>query len=311
MSKQQTSNPLLKGVLHRNLLFLLWNAAFVIYFFPQLRGLMQTCWKSPYFSYIPLVPVITACLLFMNRKKIFSFTPSSRQAAILLAVAAAVFFFAAHQAHVLFDRSNYQSLMALSLVVLWTSGFTVLYGVDSLKEAALPVLFLFLAVPLPDSLLEHCILFLRHWSAGAAHAFFLAAGIPVAREGFFFHLSALDIEVAKESSGVCSAFSLVITAFLAGSFFLRSGWSRAVLFTAAVPITIVKNGFRIFALSLLGVPVENRMLTESTFHSQAGILFFLLALAIIGGLVVLLRKLEKRIGSRRASVTACSARHDI
>ncbi len=296
MNKQQTSYPLLKGVLHRNLLFLLWNAAFAVFFFPQLRELMQTCWKSPYFSYVPLVPIITAYLLFMNRKKIFSCPPSSRQAAILLAGAAAVFFIAADQAHILFNRSNYQSLMALSLVVLWISGFTVLYGVDSLREAAFPVLFLFLAVPLPDSLLEHCILFLRQWSSAAVHVFFIAAGTPFGREGFVFHLPTLDIEVAKECSGVRAGLSLVITALFAGSFFLRSGWSRAVLVIAAVPITIVKNGLRIFVLSILGVYVDSRMLTESTLHSRMGILFFMLSLFIVGGLIVLLRKFEKRSG---------------
>jgi exosortase/archaeosortase family protein len=101
----------------------------------------------------------------------------------------------------------------------------------------------------------------------------------------------MDIEVAKECSGIRSSLSLIITALLAGHFFLRTGWSRALLVLAIVPITILKNGFRIAMLSILGVYVDERIL-GSDLHRKGGILFFIMALVLVWGVIALLRKSE-------------------
>jgi exosortase/archaeosortase family protein len=58
-----------------------------------------------------------------------------------------------------------------------------------------------------------------------------------------------------------------------------------------LPITILKNGFRIAALSILGVYVDERILA-SDLHTRGGILFFILALVLVWGVIVLLRRVE-------------------
>lgn len=60
-----------------------------------------------------------------------------------------------------------------------------------------------------------------------------------------------------------------------------------------IPIAILKNGFRIAVLSLLGVYVDERILA-SDLHSRGGILFFILALLLVWAEIVLLRKMERR-----------------
>jgi exosortase/archaeosortase family protein len=107
-----------------------------------------------------------------------------------------------------------------------------------------------------------------------------------------------DIEVAKECSGIRSALSLVITCVLAANFFLRTGWSRALLVISTVPITMLKNGFRIASLSILGVYVDERIL-GSDLHRRGGILFFVLALVLVWAEIVLLRKAEGKLKLKR------------
>jgi exosortase len=191
----------------------------------------------------------------------------------------------------LLDHQDYLTIITASMVMAWIGGFALFYGIMPLRAAAFPLLFLFFMVPIPAIVLDKFILFLQTGSAEASSGFFKLSGIPVARDGFVFHLVTMDIEVAKECSGIRSSLSLIITALLAGHFFLRTGWSRVLLVLAIVPITILKNGFRIAMLSILGVYVDERIL-GSDLHRKGGILFFIMALVLVWGVIALLRKSE-------------------
>jgi len=153
-------------------------------------------------------------------------------------------------------------------------------------------------VPFPSNALNKIVLFLQKGSAEAAYGFFKASGIPVSREGFVFHLMTIDIEIAQECSGIRSALSLVITCVLAANFFLHTSWSRVLLIISTIPITILKNGFRIAALSMLGVYVDERILA-SDLHKKGGILFFFIALVLVWVEIVLFRKAEGRLKLKR------------
>jgi exosortase/archaeosortase family protein len=73
--------------------------------------------------------------------------------------------------------------------------------------------------------------------------------------------------------------------------FLTSAWKKALLALAVIPLTIVKNGIRIVSLTLLAVHVNPSFLTGQL-HHEGGILFFLLALALLSPLFRLLQRSE-------------------
>ncbi len=66
---------------------------------------------------------------------------------------------------------------------------------------------------------------------------------------------------------------------------------------SVVPIAMLKNGFRIATLSLLGAYVDERII-DSDLHRKGGIVFFLLALFLLWALILLLRKAERRRASK-------------
>ena len=277
--------------LNQNWHFLAFNASFILVFIVPLTGLIQTSYRSDTFSYIPFIPFISAYLIYLNRQMVFSQKRSYSSAGLIpISIGILVLFIAGKRTASL-DHFDYFSLVALSMVLIWIGGFTLCYGTKSLRAAAFPVLFLFLMVPIPTNVLDKFIFILQTSSADAAYGFLKATGVPVARDGFVFHLPTLNIEVAKECSGIRSALSLVITGLLAGKLFLRTGWARTLLVIAIVPITILKNGFRIAVLSILGVYVDERIL-GSALHRNGGILFFILALVLVWGVIVLLGKAE-------------------
>src|SRR5271169_6843027 len=252
---------------NRNWLFLALNVAFVLAFFGPLWDLVLTSYRSDTFSYIPFIPFISAYLIYLAREAIFSHKTIYFVAGLIpISIGIAILFFTRKLTASL-DHNDYLSVIALSTVLIWTGGFVLCFGTRSLRAAVFPLLFLM--VPIPTVVLDKIIFFLQSGSTIAALGFFKIFFIPTVRDGFVFHFSTLDIVVAPECSGIRSALSLLITVLLAGHIFLRKGWSKFVLLLLIVPITIIKNGFRIAVLSNLGVYVDRRIL-GSELHKDGG-----------------------------------------
>jgi exosortase len=279
--------------LNSNLRFLLFNALFVLAFFGPLRDLVQMSIRRDTFSYIPFIPFISAYLMYTDRQMIFTQKGVAPAAGSLpIGFGLLLLVFGGIRENPL-NPNEYLTLVTSSMVLIWIGGFTLCYGIKSLREAVFPLIFLFFMVPIPDVLLDKIILFLQTGSAEAAYGFLQATGVPVTRDGFVFHLVTSDIEVAKECSGIRSSLSLVITGALAAKLFLRRDWTRILLMVSLVPIAILKNGFRIASLSILGVYVDERIL-ESDLHRRGGIVFFVTALVLVWLVIVVLRRAEGR-----------------
>jgi exosortase len=186
---------------------------------------------------------------------------------------------------------DYLSVEILALIVLWIAGFALCYGTDALRAACFPLLFLMLMIPIPDFLIDNVIFFLQTGSAAVSYWLFRILNVPVFKEGFVFILPTLNIEVAKECSGIRSSMALLITTLLAGEFVLRSGWRKSLLVLSAVPILIFKNGLRIVTISLLSIYVDPRFL-HGWLHTSGGVVFYVLALLSLFPIILLLKRGE-------------------
>ncbi len=284
---------------NRHWLFLAFHLLFVPAFFGPMQDLVRTSLSSEYDTYIPLIPFISAYLMYLNRKTVFSEGKSFSLAGLFAIVIGTLFLFAGRNYATRLDHRDYLAFIMFSSVTIWIGGFIFFYGVRTFRAAVFPLLFLYFIVPIPSVLLERVILILQTGSAEAAYGYLKAVGVPIVRDGFVFHLPTIDLEVAKQCSGIRSALSLVITGALACYFFLRTGWTRTVLLMLLVPIAVIKNGFRIASLSILGVYVDERVL-DSNLHKKGGFLFFILALVLVWAFIVLLRKAEGKTARKDA-----------
>jgi len=193
--------------------------------------------------------------------------------------------------HVL--QGNSLSLVILAIVVIWMSGFVFFYGRRAFAIARFPLLFLLLLVPIPEILIDKIIFLLQSGSAGVAYGLLRLLGVPVFKRGFLLQLPTLDIEVAKECSGIRSSLALFITVLVVGKLVLRSGWRRLLLTLSILPILILKNGARIVTVSLLSIYVD-RALLHGWVHTSGGILFYLMGLFLLIPIIAALRKSEER-----------------
>jgi exosortase len=184
-------------------------------------------------------------------------------------------------------------LAIVAMVLLWIGGFVLFYGMESLRSALFPLFFLLMMAPLPPAVLDRSVSALQTGSAQVTYALFKLIGMPVLWRGVNFSLPGIDIEIAKECSGIRSCVALFITGLLAGHVFLRSGWRQAVLCLATIPIAIFKNAVRIVTISSLGIYVDRGFLYGSL-HHQGGVLFALIALGMFVPLLFALQRSETR-----------------
>jgi exosortase len=195
------------------------------------------------------------------------------------------------------DREVDKLAMAIAAwVVLCWGLFVFSFGVRQYRAHSFALLLLLFMVPPPSPLLDLTIGFLQRSSAEVSAVLFSFLGVPVFREGFVFSLSQFTIHVAEECSGIRSFISLVITALLAGHWFLKSGWSRLGLVGVVVPLAIVKNAGRIVGLALLANYVDPVFITNSPWHRSGGIPLFALSLVVLASMVWVLRRFEQRLG---------------
>jgi exosortase len=281
------------------MLFLWWVVFSVFVFWAPLRTLVDYSLRSGHefdkYSHIPLVPFITIVLVLLERKAIFKNVQYGPWVGILLLLIGLMLNFSAEWAGRQIGAENPLSARVLALVMVWIAGFILCYGTRAFRAGAFPLLFLFLAVPIPGALLDIPLATVQYGSAEVCSLIFTLAGVPVLREGFVFSLPAVLIEVAKECSGIHSTLALFIVSFLAGHFFLPPVWKKLVLILLVLPIVCVTNGLRIAGLTLLAAYADPSFLSGNL-HRSGGIGFFLLALLF---LYIALHLLQRGCSAKR------------
>jgi exosortase len=252
-------------------------------------------------SHIVLVPVITLALIYQARQEVFRRMDSAWLLGLSI-LALSVGFRLTSSVAVL-GPGDSLSLSSAGLVLAIVGGFVAVYGTVAARAASFPLLFLCFAIPPPDFLLETATVVLKRGSTEVVSGLFRLADIAHYREGFVFVLPGLVIEIADECSGIRSSTALVLSCLLAGHMFLHSTWRKGLLVLAVFPVTLLKNGIRIAALSLLAIKVDPSFMTGQL-HREGGVAFFALALLLLSPLMVYLRSSELGLDRREARSAA-------
>jgi exosortase len=195
------------------------------------------------------------------------------------------------------------SIEMLSIVIWWIGSFVLCFGSHVARLFLFPLCFLFWLVPIPAPLLEKIVAIWQHGSAISASLLFSALGIPNTQNGIMLSIPGLNLEVAQECSSLRSSLMLIVTSMVLAQLFLRSFWRKTVVVLAAIPLSIAKNGVRIFTISMLGTRVDPGFL-HGNLHRHGGIVFFLLALGAVVLLLWLLNRSENRVHTSRLKPVA-------
>ncbi len=146
-----------------------------------------------------------------------------------------------------------------------------------------PMCFLFLMVPLPQSLVNIIAFPLQLIAAGWAVSGMQSLGIPSLLEGNIIHLAHTELFVAEACSGLRSLMALLTLGVVFAQFF-RPGriYQQCILVVSAIPIAILVNAVRV---AITGVLAHNfgRETATGFIHDFQGMITFGMAFVLLLG----------------------------
>jgi exosortase C (VPDSG-CTERM-specific) len=235
---------------------------------------------SELYSYILLVPFVSAYLLYVRRDQLpKNHVADLPIASVCLAAGLSVLVFTywsdfAGRAPTDNDRL---ALLTLSFLCCLAAGVFFFFGRRWMRAAAFPLTYLIFMVPMPDAMADALETASKFASAEVANLLFHLSGTPFLRAGLVFQLPNIAIEVAQECSGIRSSWVLFMTSIVAANLFLNTTWRRLALVAFVIPLAILRNGFRILVIGLLCINAGPQMI-HSIIHRRGGPVFFVLSL---------------------------------
>jgi len=163
------------------------------------------------------------------------------------------------------------AMVAMIPLTVW-----VVLGTRVARTLAIPLAFLFFAVPLGEFLLPTLI----NWTADFTVAALRASGVPVYREGNFFTIPTGSWSVVE----ACSGLRYLIASFMVGCLYAylsyRSMKRRVAFIAASIIVPIVANWMRAYMIVMLGHLSGNKIATGVD-HLIYGWLFFGLVMMLL------------------------------
>ena len=300
-NSDQALEPLKKRAisLHaRHALFFSLCALTFVFFPAPLSALLSLSWNDDRYTHLPLIPLISFGLISFRRRKIFTDTSNWLWSGTPILLIGATLAFAGQAQSFAGDLGL--CLAISGVILIWIGCFVCCYGLSVLREAIFPLSMLLLFIPLPAPIVEAAQVALQQASGEVTYRLFHLVGVPVFRQGLVFSLPGLDIEVARECSGIRSTIALLITSLVLGHLFLRSAWRMTALVLLTIPIAIFKNAVRITTLSWLGVYVSKDYLLGQV-HNFSGLPVSALGLCLIMFILLLLQRPERRASRASAA----------
>ena len=281
-------------------------AVSIVFWWHSLVVTLELALANDAYTHILLILPLSAALIYLDSKHMDSKAPDSKAlrirpqpspsiGAALLALALVIGGYARWGMGAT-PGDVRLSLAMFALVMWWLASVLLCFGARTFHSFLFPLCFLFLMVPIPDFALSRIIEFLQQQSALAARIMFRAARVPVTQDGIMLSIPNLDIEVSLECSSIRSSLMLVVTTMVFAHLFLRSWWRKVLLVAAAIPLSVAKNGLRIFTIAELGTRVDPGFL-DGKLHHNGGILFFGIAVVAVGALLWVLRRTELQASS--------------
>jgi exosortase C (VPDSG-CTERM-specific) len=249
-------------------------------FAQPLLALINYAAGSKLYSYILLIPFVSAYLLYLRRDELpKKYVPDLPLAIVFLVAGLGVpaFIYWLHFVGRAPAGNLNLVLLTLSFLCCLAAGGFFFFGRGWMRAAAFPLAYLIFMVPMPDALADALETASKYASAEVTNFFFHLSGTPFLRAGLIFQLPNITIEVAQECSGIRSSWVLLMTSILAANLFLKTRWHRFALIAFVIPLAILRNGFRILVIGLLCVNVGPQMI-HSLIHRRGGPLFFTLSL---------------------------------
>lgn len=238
-------------------------------YWPTFYSMVEVWNRSETFTHGYLIFPISAWLIWRRRAHVAQIVPSpDKRGLILLVLAGAAWLLA--DAGSMNVGAQY-ALIAMLIATVWA-----VLGLPVVRALLFPLMFLFLAVPVGEFLMQPLMNFTADFTVTALQF----TGIPVYREGTFFSIPSGDWSVVEACSGLRYLIASITLGLLYAYLTYRS-WRRRALFTlAAFIVPVLANGARAYMIVMIG-HLSNMQLAVGIDHYIYGWVFFGLVMLLL------------------------------
>ena len=266
----------------------------IVFWFRDLTALLKLAVSDERYTHLFLVLPLSALLIYLQRNSVRLPPRRTIWAAGFLIFSVVL----AELARIHVPNSGLPSDVRLTvsvfaLVVWWIGSFVLCFGLQAFQALSFPLLFLLWMVPLPSLVLDVWVGWWQRGSAISAEMLFRLIREPATLSGMVLSLPGLDLEVAPECSSIRSSLILIVTTMALAQILLRSPWRKIAVIALAFPLSIAKNGLRIFVLGWIATHGDPDIFS-TRLHTQGGVVFLSVAFAIVFVLAWILRRDERK-----------------
>ena len=236
------------------------------------KGLVVQWLTTPDASYGVIVAIIATMMFWQRRRRIVTIGSCSRLSwlgAVVITGGLAAYLAGIFAADLFTTRA---SIVIVAGGLVW-----FLAGAGPASAAFAPLMFLLLAIPLPELVVKALTSSLQTVAARIAELALVTGGIAVYRDGNVLELPATTLQIVEACSGLRSVVSLasvgIVLAFAADGRLHR----RVLVIISAVPIAVLANGFRVAAAGAAS-EAWGPVVMRDPWHSLAGWVTFVLTL---------------------------------
>jgi len=261
----------------RNIPVLIVSVLLLILYIPVIIPLVRQWLNDPNYRHGLLVPVISAILIYRNRKREESKETSTSNSGIgiglVLILLASTLLIVGTAARELFTSR-------ISIPVMLSGLSLFFYGKKFTLKLIYPLLLLFLMVPLPYIIYYKLTFPLQILSAKLSTNLISMIGISVIRRGNILILPNYTLEVVAACSGLRSLMSMVTLAFIMIAFIDLPATRKVLLVLCAIPAAILANMIRL-AVTAIGATLIGPEFAEGTIHNISGLIVFGFGIAFL------------------------------
>lgn len=272
---------------------------------PTVATLFDLWQRDPSLSHGPLIPVITAGMLWSRRKYLGKWNAACGAGLAAFCVTT-LLYVAAVWADIYF-------LKPLTLIAMLGSATWFLGGGQTARIAFGPLSFLIFMIPWPTTVTERLAFPLQLTSSAYAATLGGMIGIPIVRSGVHLHVvpdlhaaPVYSIIVARQCSGLTSLMVLLALGYLIAYYTpAKIGW-RALMVAAVVPVALFANSLRLTLILAAGA-YHSARLAQWVHDHEAPVLIFFCSVGLLGlrqGLLAWLNREPEEDGVGHGEIVA-------
>lgn len=261
-------------------------SAFFLLYSHAVDTLIYDWSNNPNFSHGFLIPFVAGYLIWFKKDDLLQIKPAPSNLGLVVLLFGMLCFLAGSLGAELF-------VMRSSMIVTLFGISIYFFGNRITAAVAVPLLYLFIMIPLPAIIWNKLAFPLQLFAASLSTNMVSLIGIPVLREGNILHLANTSLEVVDACSGLRSLTSLLA---LSGAFAYIAplgNIKKWILFFSAVPIAVAVNVVRLTITAVMATYIGPEAV-HGFLHEMSGIVVFAVALILVYAVFLIELKFEKK-----------------